>query len=239
TPVAVSGLSGTTAITAESGTNCAVLSGGTVECWGANTYGELGTTTTASNSITPVATSALVLSVAWMSGTTSVATIGPASGLATPVSATSTGSTLITATYGSLNNNTTLTVGLAPTITSGNSATFFEGVAGSVTVTTTGIPTPSLSENGSLPSGVSFTDNHDGTATLAGTPAVGTSASSPYSLTINASNGIGPNASQPFSLTVQVEYAIAVPTTTTLVSSLNPSFTAAPDNSVQFTATVT
>src|SRR5208282_5084367 len=166
-------------------------------------------------------------------------TIGPASGLATPVSATSTGSTLITATYGSLNNNTTLTVGLAPTITSGNSATFFEGVAGSVTVTTTGIPTPSLSENGSLPSGVSFTDNHDGTATLAGTPAVGTSASSPYSLTINASNGIGPNASQPFSLTVQVEYAIAVPTTTTLVSSLNPSFTAAPDNSVQFTATVT
>ena len=32
------------------------------------------------------------------------------------------------------------------------------------------VPTPSLSEIGALPGGVTFTDNHNGTATLAGTP---------------------------------------------------------------------
>jgi alpha-tubulin suppressor-like RCC1 family protein len=41
-PVAVSGLTGVTAITAGHGHTCALLSGGTVECWGDNAYGELG-----------------------------------------------------------------------------------------------------------------------------------------------------------------------------------------------------
>ena len=44
------------------------------------------------------------------------------------------------------------------------------GTPGSFTVTTTGFPTSSLSESGALPSGVTFVDNGDGTATLAGTP---------------------------------------------------------------------
>ncbi len=41
------------------------------------------------------------------------------------------------------------------------------------TVTTTGSPEPSLSASG-LPAGLTFTDNGDGTGTLAGTPATGT-----------------------------------------------------------------
>ena len=53
---------------------------------------------------------------------------------------------------------------------------------------------------GALPSGVTFTDNGDGTATLAGTPAAGTSGS--YPLTITASNGVSPDATQNFTLTV-------------------------------------
>ncbi len=94
----------------------------------------------------------------------------------------------------------TLTVDAAPTITSANNATFTEGSAGSFTVTTTGYPTAAFSETGTLPTGVTFTDNNNGTATLAGTPAAGTSAV--YDLTITAANGINPNATQSFTLTV-------------------------------------
>src|SRR6202030_3550891 len=45
---------------------------------------------------------------------------------------------------------------VAPTITSANSAAFSMGTAGSFTVTATGFPTPTLSETGTLPAGVTF-----------------------------------------------------------------------------------
>ena len=62
--------------------------------------------------------------------------------------------------------------------------------AGTFTVTTTGFPTAALSETGALPTGVTFVDNGDGTATLAGTPAAGTGGT--YVLTITAANGVVP-----------------------------------------------
>src|SRR5206468_2299566 len=74
------------------------------------------------------------------------------------------------------------------------------GVPGSFSVQTTGSPVATISESGTLPPGVSFTDNGDGTATLAGTPAPGAAGS--YPLTITAANGVGPGATQSFALTV-------------------------------------
>ena len=48
------------------------------------------------------------------------------------------------------------------------------GTAGSFTVTTTGYPTSALSESGALPSGVTFVDNGNDTASLAGHACGGT-----------------------------------------------------------------
>ena len=107
----------------------------------------------------------------------------------------------------------TLTVDEAPSITSGDSATFSEGNAGSSTITTSGFPTAALSETGALPSGVTFTDNGDGTATLAGTP--GANSRGSYPITINATNGVSPDASQSFTLTVNAAPAITSGSTTT------------------------
>jgi hypothetical protein len=90
--------------------------------------------------------------------------------------------------------------GTAPTITSGNGTTFTAGAAGSFTVMASGSPTPTLSKSGTLPGGVTFVDNHDGTATLAGNArsrSVGT-----YQLTITADNGVGSPATQNFTLTI-------------------------------------
>ena len=100
---------------------------------------------------------------------------------------------------GTTSNTTTLTVtGTPPTITSVAGTTFTAGVLGSYTVTTTGTPTSSLSESGTLPGTVTFTDNHNGTATLAGT----TTSAGSFPIIITAQNGVNPNATQNFTLTV-------------------------------------
>lgn len=87
----------------------------------------------------------------------------------------------------------------APAITSPSSASFTAGTAVTFTVTSTGSPTPTLSENGTLPSGVAFTPNSDGTATISisASAAIGTS-----TLTIAAANGVTPGAGQTFTLNV-------------------------------------
>ena len=86
------------------------------------------------------------------------------------------------------------------TITSADATTFVVGTAGSFTVTTQGPPPVTLTATGTLPADVTFTDNGDGTATLAGTPAAGTDGT--YPLTFTADNGIGPPVVQNFTLTV-------------------------------------
>jgi len=94
----------------------------------------------------------------------------------------------------------------APSITSANSASFTTGKAGSFSVTTTGTPTPTLTNanfgtcpKSALPTGVTFTDNGNGTATIASTTA---SPASTTTFCLNAINGVIPNATQKFTLTI-------------------------------------
>jgi probable HAF family extracellular repeat protein len=95
--------------------------------------------------------------------------------------------------------------GTPPTITSQASATFTVGSPGSFTITTDGDPSAAIQIAGQLPTGIMFTDNGDGTATIGGTPA--TASGGIYPLTITASNGNAPDASQSF--TLHVEYVFS------------------------------
>ena len=94
-----------------------------------------------------------------------------------------------------------LTINEAASITGGGSAaTFPVGSASSITFKTLGFPAPTMHVTGALPGGVTFTDNGNGTATLAGTPTPNVGAV--YNLTVTASNGISSDAIQSFTLTV-------------------------------------
>ena len=95
----------------------------------------------------------------------------------------------------------TLLVDQAPVITIAGRATFTAGAAGSFTVTTTGYPAAAFTESGPLPAGVSLVDNHNGTATIIGTPS--SVAAGVYTFTVKATNSVlSMSASQPFKLTV-------------------------------------
>ncbi len=93
-----------------------------------------------------------------------------------------------------------------PVITSASAVSFSVGEPGKFLVTATGIPAPALSEIGGLPTGVTFTDNGDGTATVAGTPGPGTAGE--YPTTVVAVNGTNPPAIKQF--TVSVDQAPAI-----------------------------
>ncbi len=91
----------------------------------------------------------------------------------------------------------------APTITSPAAASTTIGRWSSFEITSTAAPVAKLTETGSLPSGVVFADNGNGTATLSGAPIAGTAGS--YPITITAANGVGTNATQNLVLTVNAE----------------------------------
>ncbi len=134
----------------------------------------------------------------------------------------------ITASNGVAPNATqafTLTVDLAPTITSAKHATFTIGVLGTFHVTATGFPAPTFTESGALPSGVTLSSS----GLLSGAPAPGTGGV--YTFTITASNGALPNATQIFKLTV------AKAATTCSLSASSPSFSNG--QTITFTALVT
>jgi hypothetical protein len=63
----------------------------------------------------------------------------------------------------------------------------------------TGYPVPALTESGTLPAGLTFTDHGNGTGDIAGTPAAGSSGR--YPVTITATSGLG-SASESFTIVV-------------------------------------
>jgi len=86
-------------------------------------------------------------------------------------------------------------------VTSPEGATATVGVPFSFTVTTSGIPVPSITKKGRLPRRLRFSDDGDGTATISGTP----KRSGVYDLAITATFGTGTTeevVAQTFKLTV-------------------------------------
>jgi hypothetical protein len=96
----------------------------------------------------------------------------------------------------------TLKVNESPTFTPVNTATFTTGVSGTFTIQTdvSTKPTAKLTVMGTLPMGVLFVDNHNGTATLKGTPAKGSKGT--YTVIVTASDGVLPAALQVLTITV-------------------------------------
>lgn len=86
----------------------------------------------------------------------------------------------------------------APQFITPSSATFTAGTAGSFTVKTSGV-IGTITGSGLPASGLTLTDNHDGTATLASNT---TLAAGTYNLQLTVSNSVG-TAKQNFTLTVQ------------------------------------
>jgi Ca2+-binding RTX toxin-like protein len=110
--------------------------------------------------------------------------------------------TLTAASSGSsANQSLTVDVDQPPAFTSGANGSLFTGQVNSFIITTSGFPAAAITETGTLPAGVTFLDNGNGTATLSGAPA--TSAAGVYNLTLTASNGIGSAIQQSFSFTVE------------------------------------
>jgi hypothetical protein len=100
---------------------------------------------------------------------------------------------------GWVGGSTTLALpGSQPVITSAATTTFRTGVAGSFAISTAPAAA-TLTASGALPAGVTLTDNGNGTAVLAGTPAVGTTGSYPLVLTATSPAG---TATQAFTLIV-------------------------------------
>jgi hypothetical protein len=87
-----------------------------------------------------------------------------------------------------------MSLGHEPAITSADSLVLQPGAYRAFTVTTSGTPTPVLSESGALPPGLVFRPNGNGTATIYGTPPANATAS--YRVTITALNGVGRAAVQ-------------------------------------------
>lgn len=183
------------------------------------------------------------------SGAFCVATLTPGSpstGSCTLIS-NSAGSKTITATYNSDGNFAGSTSAGAAhlvnpltqpaAIISPASEAFAIGNAGTFTVAATGFPTPKLTQTGALPSGLTFTDNGNGTATLTGTPAAGTSGT--YSLMFTASNGVGSNATQNFSLGVNGNFGFVTNNTGGNVTVIDLSANAATGQTVSLSAGAT
>ena len=83
----------------------------------------------------------------------------------------------------------TVTVLEAPSIHADAETTITAGTTASIEVTSSGYPTATISADGTLPSGLTFADNGDGTGTFSGT--LGRKTGGDYPVTLRANNGVG------------------------------------------------
>ena len=147
----------------------------------------------------PIATGTVSFSdtAGLVAGCSSVA-VDPATSTATctTTAPATVGSDSITASYGGDTNDspvssvTTVPIDAIPTVTSATSFTSTVGQAFTATVTTSGTPAVVAIgiDSGTLPGGLSLTDNHDGTATISGTLSPG--AGGTYSLGLALNDGV-------------------------------------------------
>lgn len=93
-----------------------------------------------------------------------------------------------------------VTADQAPQFTSTDSTAFTAGTAGSFAVTTSGVPTGTITvPSSSLPAGVTFVDNGNGSGTLASTTSA---VAGTYKFTLTVSNGVSAAVTQDFTLTI-------------------------------------
>jgi hypothetical protein len=114
----------------------------------------------------------------------------------------------------------TIVVNEAPTITSGNFKTFTVGSSDTFTLAASGYPSPSFTESGSLPGGLTFNKS---AGTLSGTPNTGTGGK--YNITFTASNGVGTDATQNFTIYVDEAPGITSANNKTFTVGTSDSFT--------------
>ena len=101
-----------------------------------------------------------------------------------------------------------ITVDNAPVFKSKTLYTAHDGVSFTYPITTQyAYPTPTITTTSTLPTGITLTDNANGTATLGGTP--GPNAGGVYRITITGTNGIGVPVNQYFVLIVYQPPVIA------------------------------
>jgi hypothetical protein len=100
--------------------------------------------------------------------------------------------------------------GIPPAFTSPVQTTITAGGSAYFQITTTGTPIPVITMTGSLPAGVIFVDNGDGTAKLVGAPVA--SSAGTYNLVFTATNGVGAPVTQDFALVVVANAEAQIPT---------------------------
>lgn len=239
--------SGAVQVTAGAYNGFALTSSGQIYAWGNESYGELGNGTgTAFLASTPVLADGPVgggtytevsagdISVSAATSTGEIDTWGAddngqfGNGTTTNVtSATPTAATLpngISA-WGVASGDEivyALTDGQAPEFTSVDSTTFIAGTSNTFTVATTALPTAAVDEYVSLPNGVGFVDNGNGTATLSGDPTAAEDGT--YTFSIYADNGVSPEAEQVFTLTVDSQPAFTSPSSVDFYTGANETF---------------
>jgi F5/8 type C domain/Putative Ig domain len=159
----------------------------------AGTYGAFTVTTSGSPTAALSESGALPPGVVFQANANGTATISGSP----PANAAGTYQVTITASNGVGNpavQHLVVNIGGAAVITSPASLVLQTNVYRAFTVTASGSPTPALTESGTLPPGMVFHANGNGTATISGAPPA--SASSTYVVTITASNGVGHPAVQ-------------------------------------------